>query len=104
MAFNPTTIDDDSIATYIFTTNDGTRVVTNIAAGAESDIDGPRGTRTALKIGSSLNLRTGTFLFTQLGSQGTSDITSGDLTLAMANYMFIDSTVRVSGVSTKIQS
>jgi len=99
-AFNPTTIDDDNIATYIFTTNDGTRVVTNIAAGADSDITGPRGTRTAFKIGSSLDLRTGTFLFTQLGTQGTADIISGKQTLAKENYMFIDSTVRVSGIST----
>ena len=99
-AFNPTTIDDDSIATYIFTANDGTSVVTNIQSGAESDITGPRGTRTSFKIGSSLDLRTGTFLFTQLGTAGSSDIVSGTKTLAAANYRFIDSTVRVSGVST----
>ena len=99
-AFNPTTIDDDSIATYIFTANDGTQVVTNIAAGAESDINGPRGTRVALKIASSLDMRTSTFLFTQLGTQGSANITSGTQTLLAENYKFIDSTVRVSGVST----
>jgi len=47
-----------------------------------------------------LDLRTGTFLFTQLGTQGTADIISGDQTLPKENYMFIDSTVRVSGIST----
>jgi len=99
-AFNPTTIDDDNIATYIFTANDGTRVVRNIAAGAESDINGPRGTRVSLKIASSLDMRTSTFLFTQLGTQGSANITSGTQTLLAANYKFIDSTVRVSGVST----
>ena len=99
-SFAAATIDDDSIATYIFTTNDGSDVVTNIAAGAESDINGPRGTRVALKIASSLDTRTSTFLFTQLGTQGTANITSGTKTLAAEDYKFIDSTVRVSGVST----
>ena len=99
-AFSPTSIDDYNIATYVFTANDGANVITRIAPGAASDIAGPRGTRTSLKIGSSLDLRTSTFLFTQLGTQGATDITSGTQTLAAANYMFIDSTVRVSGVST----
>jgi len=99
-SFDAATIDDDSIATYIFTTNDDSDVVTNIAAGAESDINGPRGTRVALKIASSLDTRTSTFLFTQLGTQGTANITSGTKTLAAEDYKFIDSTVRVSGVST----
>jgi hypothetical protein len=99
-AFSPTSIDDDNIATYVFTANDGAKVVENISPGAASDIAGPRGTRVHLKIGSSLDLRTSTFLFTQLGTQGATDITSGTQTLAAANYMFIDSTVRVSGVST----
>ena len=93
-------LDDDNIATYIFTANDGANVVSQIAPGAASSIDGPRGTRTTLKIGSSLDLRTSTFLFTQLGTNGTTTITSGTKTLAAANYRFIDSTVRVTGMST----
>lgn len=99
-AFSPTSIDDDNIATYVFTANDGANVVSQIAPGAASSIEGPRGTRTAFKIGSSLDLRTSTFLFTQLGTNGTTTITSGTKTLAAANYKFIDSTVRISGVST----
>jgi len=99
-SLKPTSIDDDNIATYVATAEDGTGVVTNIAAAAASDIVGPRGTRVSLKIGSGLDLRTSTFLFTQLGTSGTTAITSGTKTLAAANYKFIDSTVRVSGVST----
>lgn len=81
-------------------TRSGANIVSNIAPGAASDIDGPRGTRTEMKLASSLNLKTSTSLFNQLGTDGTTAITSGTETLAAANYKFIDSTLRVSGVST----
>ena len=100
VSFNPTSIDDDNIATYVFTSGDNSGVVSNIAVGAASDIAGPRGTRVSLKIMSSLNVRTSTFLFNQLGTQGVSLITSGTKTLAAADYKFIDSTLRISGVTT----
>ena len=99
-AFNPTSIDDDNIATYVFSMDDGTNVISSIAPGAASQIAGPRGSRVSFKVGSSLSTRTSTFLFDQLGSQGTAAITSGTKTLAAANYKFIDTTVRISGVST----
>jgi len=103
-ALSLSSVDDDNIATYIVTLNQNgagsARIVSRIAPGAASDIDGPRGTRTELKIASSLNLKTSTFLFDQLGTVGTTNITSGDQTLASGNYKFIDSTLRVSGVST----
>jgi len=100
VSFNPTSIDDDNIATYVFTSGDNSGVVSRIAVGAASDIAGPRGTRVSLKIMSSLNVRTSTFLFNQLGTQGVSLITSGTKTLAAADYKFIDSTLRISGVTT----
>ena len=100
VSFNPTSIDDDNIATYVFTSGDNSGVVSNIAVGAASDIAGPRGTRVSLKIMSSLNVRTSTFLFNQLGTQGVTDITSGTKTLDAADYKFIDSTLRISGVTT----
>ena len=100
VSFNPTSIDDDNIATYVFTSGDNSGVVSNIAVGAASDIAGPRGTRVSLKIMSSLNVRTSTFLFNQLGTQGVQDITSGTKTLVAADYKFIDSTLRISGVTT----
>jgi len=96
----PSSIDDDNIATYIFSSNDDTGIISSPGAGAASSINGPLGTRVQFKIAASLDLRTSTFLFNQLGSAGTSNITSGTNTLLAANYRFIDSTVRISGVST----
>jgi hypothetical protein len=96
----PSSIDDDNIATYIFSTNDNTGIISSPGAGAASSINGPLGTRVQFKIAASLDLRTSTFLFNQLGSAGTSNITSGTNTLLAANYRFIYSTVRISGVST----
>jgi hypothetical protein len=98
-AFTPTSIDDDNIATYIFTLDDDSNVVTDIATGADSQVQGPRGSRVSFKIGSSLDLKTNVFLFNKLGSDATVDIVSGK-TLLAANHKFIDSTVRISGVST----
>ena len=100
VSFNPTSIDDDNIATYVFTSGDNSGVVSRIAVGAASDIAGPRGTRVSLKIMSSLNTKQSTFLFNQLGTQGVTDITSGTKTLVLADYKFIDSTLRISGVTT----
>ena len=100
VSFNPTSIDDDNIATYVFTSGDNSGVVSNIAVGAASDIAGPRGTRVSLKMMGSLNVRTSTFLFNQLGTQGVTAITSGTKTLDAADYKFIDSTLRISGVTT----
>ena len=101
LSFTPTTIDDDNIATYIFTLNDDSDVVTRIPEGDASSIRGPRGTKVSLKIGSSLDAKTSSFLFTQLGTAGSTAITGkGSLTLAAGTYKFIDTTVRISGVST----
>ncbi len=99
-AIQPSSIDDDNIATYIFSANDDTGVVSQPGAGNASSISGPLGTRVQLKVAASLDLRTSTFLFNQLGSAGSANITSGAATLAAANYRFIDSTIRISGVST----
>ena len=100
VGFSPASIDDDNIATYLFTSGDNAGVVSQLQTGEASDIDGPRGTRVSLKLASSLDLRTSTFLFEQLGSQGIADIQSGSRTLAAADYRFIDSTMRVSGITT----
>ena len=98
LGFTPVSIDDDNIATYIFTLDDDSNVVTRISEGAGSSIRGPRGTAVRFKIGSSLDLKTSTYLFNQLGTVGTTTITGNGQNLA--SYKFIDSTVRISGVST----
>ena len=100
MTYSPASIDDDNIATYVFTANDQSGVVSKIDVGAASSIKGPRGSRVSLKLAASLDLRTSTQLFTEIGSAGVTDITSGTKTLTAANYRFIDSTLRVSGVTT----
>ena len=97
---SPSSVDDDQIATYIVSNSDNTNgnIVSN--AEGESVIRGPLGTRVQFKIASSLNLKTSTFLFDQLGSIGTDAITSGGTSLGAGNYKFIDTTVRISGVAT----
>lgn len=99
-SYTAVSIDDDNIATYIFTLDDDSGAVEPIEAGAASSIVGPRGNRIKFKLQSSLDLKTNTFLFNQLGQAGTSSIVNGTKTLAAANYRFIDTNVRVSGVST----
>jgi len=95
----PVTIDDDNIATYIITLNDDGMAVSQIGVDGESSIQGPRGTRVGLAIKSSLELQTSTFLFNQLGSPGAVALT-GPETIAAADYKFIDTTLRISGVTT----
>ena len=96
LGYTPTSIDDDNIATYIFTLDDD--VVTNVQQGADSSVSGPRGTAVTFKIGASLDLKTSAYLFNQLGTVGTTTITgNGD---NLASYKFIDSTVRISGITT----
>ena len=99
-SFAPSSIDDDNIATYVFSMDDDTGVVAQLGTGVSSVINGPRGSRVQFKIASSLELRTSVFLFNQLGSPGSTAIVSPGGTLSAADYRFIDSTVRISGVST----
>jgi len=105
LGFTPTSLDDDNIATYVFTLNDDSDVVTNIPQGNPSPIAGPRGTSVSFKIGSSLDLKTSAFLFNQLGTVGTTTITGNGTDLGPGaatptSYKFIDSTIRISGITT----
>jgi hypothetical protein len=96
----PVTIDDDNIATYIITLDgDGGNSVSQIGVNGQSSISGPRGTRVSLAIKSSLELQTSNFLFNQLGSQGSVAL-AGPETIAADSYKFIDTTLRISGVTT----
>ena len=108
-AFTPTSVDDDNIATYIFTLDDDSGVVASIGSNssATSVIQGPQGTMVSLKIASSLDLKTSTFLFDEIGTVGTaaSAIENPDGGTALngatgKKFKFIDSTIRISGVST----
>ena len=97
----PSFIDDDNIASYYFTLGGTNGIVTNLGATAESSISGPRGTKVAFRLQSSLELRTSDYLFTQLGTLGTTALSNDAGTdLAADSYRFIDTTVRVTGVNT----
>tara|TARA_A100001515_G_scaffold24942_1_gene19174 strand:- start:1321 stop:2217 length:897 start_codon:yes stop_codon:yes gene_type:complete len=89
-------IDDDNIAYYYLTTSD-TSFVTEITATDDSSaVNGPRGTRLTFKVDASIDLQTGTSLFTRLGASQTG-MAGQD---AASTYNAINSTVRVSGVTT----
>jgi len=87
-------IDDDQIATYVLSLDadpDFVESNTNTTTGVNQSIAGPRGTVLRFGIQASLELNASTFLFSQLGSQGT---------LSSNNIDFIDTTVRVTGGTT----
>lgn len=102
MAATPSFIDDDGIASYFFTRRSAANVyISNLGGTAQSSISGPRGTRLQFRLGASLELRTSTFLFEELGTLASVNLNNaaGNQLLA-PNYRFIDSTVRISGVNT----
>ena len=92
---NPSFIDDDNIASYYLSTQP---YVSNLSTvipgdlGNLSVIDGPRGTKLQFSILASLNLRTSTFLFDQVGNSSTFGMG--------VSFKFIDTLVRVKGATT----
>ena len=91
-------IDDDNIATYFLSTTTDTAYFENITdTSVLAAVDGPRGTRLVFKIKSSVELATSTYLFTRLGSTVSLPGASGG---TVSNVKFIDSTVRITGVTT----
>jgi len=94
-------IDDDSVATYYFSSNTDDQFVTNNSnddADAESEvIAGPRGTNFAFKIASSIELNSSTYLFEKLGSTAAS---AGAKPSLGSDIYYIDSIVRVTGATT----
>ena len=90
-------IDDDSIAYYTVTTEDGVITDNPVKTQAAGEvIQGPRGTILQFKIAASLSLNTSTFLFEQLGSTSRLDNRAGGGSLVY----HIDTLVRVTGVNT----
>jgi len=83
-------IDDDNIAYYTLDVGLVSQI-TDDSNAQSNTIAGPRGTRLEFKIGSSIDLNTSTFLFTQLG---------GESVLELKDVRHIDSIVRVTGMKT----
>ena len=91
-------VDDDNIATYILTEGTNPQFFSSIAdLAVSSAISGPRGTRLIFKIKSSTNLATSDYSFTRLG--GTVSLPGADGS-TISNVKFIDSNVRVTGMTT----
>ena len=85
----PSFVDDDSIASYSVAS---ATYISKIETGdGDSPILGPRGSRLQIGLRSSLDLQSSTYLFTTLGSE----VTKGSNT-----YYYIDTTVRVTGLTT----
>ena len=116
-------VDDDNIATYLLTKDTDGAFVTDISnqTGAYTDngtpiIKGPRGTRLDFAIRSSLELQKSNFLFTKFGTSFTAAdgawpaaLAAGQTVLptnnldtqtSNGNLLYIDSIVRVTGVTT----
>jgi len=99
---SPSYIDDDNIASYTVSAG-GQDFVKNLGSLQDSPILGPRGTSLLFKIVASKEIATSTYLFEKNGSLGAAiqaNDASGGSTLAASSYRFIDSTVRVTGMST----
>lgn len=98
----PNFIDDDRIASYYVSRTSNQAYVSDLEPATSNDgntinpaaVSGPRGTRLKFTIRASLELNTSTNIFTRLG--GTFQITE----LATPDLYYIDSTVRITGVTT----
>lgn len=94
-------VDDDDIAFYNVSEDEGTAVtnISNLTQPNDSTITGPRGSRLEFKIKSSMDLNTSEFLFTRLGSESNLDNrTPGGA--GRTTVYHIDSLVRVTGMNT----
>lgn len=89
----PVSVDDDYIASYVFTENTDPAYVTRISSVDRSNqvISGPRGNRFEFRVKASIDLQSSTYLFTTLGSTET---------IGADNYYIIDSSVVVHGMTT----
>jgi hypothetical protein len=91
-------VDDDSVASYYLsrgTDSEYVSEITDSSNSAQQAIAGPRGTKLAFKVQSSLELNTSDYLFDTIGSTG--DITGK---VAASSYKQIKTTIRVTGVNT----
>jgi len=87
-AATPSFIDDDGIASYYFSQSTNAEYFGTVGS---TVIAGPRGTRLLFLVGPSTDLASSTYLFNQLGSDGTID---------SVNVKQIDTTVRITGATT----
>ena len=92
-------IDDDNIATYMVDSSQFVRDITNtdiVNSTSDQVLSGPRGTRLQFSVAASDDLFSSEYFFDLLGSSQNS-VSVGGQTM---NVKFIDTTVRVTGMST----
>ena len=101
-SIRPSSIDDDNIATYIYTinTDEGTYVndIGNTNDDAQMVIGGPRGSTFAFQLQATSEVNAGTFYMDNLGTADTAGTYLGDATSTVVKY--IDTIVRVTGGTT----
>ena len=93
-------IDDDNIATYMVDNTQFVRDITNtdiITETSDQVLSGPRGTRLEFSILASDDLFSSEYFFDLLGSSASSVVVGGG---TASDVKFIDTTVRVTGMST----
>ena len=93
-------IDDDGIASYFFTSDSDSEFLAtaqplNPGANNTYVIEGPRGSKLDMKIASTLQLQTSTYLFEQLGDEVQLTVDS-----VAHTFYFIDTTIKVTGATT----
>ena len=99
---SPSFIDDDQIASYYFTLGTDPFYVsdntdTKVVGQSSQTIQGPRGTTLQFRIGAALGVQNQNYLFTKLGTTGQ---TFGAIPAGTNTFSFIDTQVRVTGLTT----
>jgi hypothetical protein len=84
-------IDDDNIALYNVSNPSSMIADISTETGTTSPIAGPRGSRLKMGFRSSTDVLTSTYLFTRLG---------GEVTILTDPYYYIDTNVRITGLTT----
>ena len=90
-------IDDDNIASYYLSSANDAQITSIASNDSLTNILGPRGTRLAFKVVSSINLQQSTYLFDLLGATATyPSVKTG----GTATYYYIDTNIRITGATT----
>ena len=92
-------IDDDGIASYVFSKDSDTAFVTSntdTSTSSNQIIAGSRGTILEFSLQASIDMNTGTSIFTELGS---TEVASSTMGLQAASY-YVDTNVTVVGLTT----
>ena len=98
----PSFIDDDLIASYYITQNVGNYVqnmtsgpAEDVTGNGDNNIEGPRGTKLRIGLLAALDVASSDYLFNTIGNT-----VAGETDSAGNNFAFIDTTIKIIGVTT----